>query len=312
MSRVAKNSSAPAIKSPVSIVEEVVSEEVKAVAAPSMCKFTRRVVCQCEFTAAEIAKGVVNPFTTSAAKIFTPQGESEGFDFTKGIVTEIAVNSISSDYDAPVHVSMNLFNGRLVDKEGAYSDPVKITNASGWLYTPSSDDFGATAASGSRGFTNLITMLPREQTRAHQVLYKPTNVMNNRFIEQYGGYSANSLHNGIIPFEGEDYVYVPHDHVVMNVIRNNWESLGINADLETKRENRYLKINSGIVDDVINQLKSQVLSQMPFTNFKELKLNYKSAAVSHADPTEKFQLCAEFCINYMFPTVTSRGDTSAA
>lgn len=309
MSRVAEKSNVlkPAVTGSSAAVEEVAPES-KPMAVPTMQKFTRRVVCSAEFTAAEIAKGVTTPFTTSAAKIFTPAGESEGFDFTKGIVTQIAVNSISSDYDSPIHVAMNLFNGRLVDKEGAYSDPVKITNASGWLYTPSSDDFGATAASGSRGFTNLVTVLPREHTRSRQIVYKPTNVMNNRFIEQYGGYSANSLHNGIIPFDGENYYYVPHDHVVMNVIRNNWESLGINADLETKRENKYLKIDSGIVNDVIAQLKSQVLSQMPFTNFKELQLNYKGVLSSRAHAEDKFNICAEFNINYMFPTVTTRED----
>jgi hypothetical protein len=304
MSRVAQKKTA-VIANTVLPSEEVA--EVKVQEAPTMQKFTRRVVCSAQFTAAEIAKGLTTPFTTSAAKIFTPPGEQSGFDFTKGIVTEIAINSISSDYDSPIHVAMNLFNGRLVgDGEGLYADPATITNASGWLYTPTSDDFGATAASGTRGFTNLVTVMPREQTRSRQVLYKPTNVMNNRFIEQYGGYSANSLHNGIIPFEGENYYYVPHDHVVMSVIRNNWESLSFNADLETKRENKYLKIDCGIVDDVIAQLKSQVLSQMPFTNFKDLQLNYKSNSSAHAHETDKFNMCAEFNISYMFPTVTFR------
>ena len=162
-------------------VEEVAAE------APSMEKFTRRVVCTAEFTAAEIAKGVTVPFTASAVKIFTPN-TSAVYDLSKGIISEISVNAISSDYDRPVHVSANLFNGRLVDSEGAYADPAKIDNSCGWLYTPSCDDFGSTASSGSRGFTNLVTILPREQTRASQVLYSPENIANSRFIAQYGGY----------------------------------------------------------------------------------------------------------------------------
>jgi hypothetical protein len=272
----------------------------------AMQSFTRRVTCTAEFTSAEVAEGVENAFTASASKIFSPVSECEkgtGLDFSKGIVTEISINSMSSDYPRPIHLSMNLFNGQLVDKDGSYSNPVQVKNVQGWLYTPAADDFGGTAAAGSRGFTNLLTIMPREQTRHTQVLYAPENVMSNRFIQQYGRYSPENLRHGIIPFSNENYVYVPDSHVVMNVIRNNWESLGINADLESKRENKYIKVDADVVNDVVEQLKTQVLSKMPFTNFKDLKLRYNSTTSPHVEDTDKFQVCAEFSIKYMFPNV---------
>jgi len=270
-----------------------------------MQKFTRRVVCTAEFTAAEIAKGVTVPFTASAQKIFTPNTDAV-YDLSKGIISEISVNAVSSDHDRPVHVSANLFNGRLVDAEGAYADPAKIDNSCGWLYTPSCDDFGSTASSGSRGFTNLVTILPREQTRGSQVLYSPENIANSRFIAQYGGYSANNLRDGIVTFSGKDYVYVPHDHVVMNVISSNWDALGVSTDLETKRESEYFKLDRGIVDDVVSQLRTEVLANMPFSDFNKLQLQYKSSMSPHAEPSDKFSVCQEFKVSYMFPKVVSR------
>lgn len=273
--------------------------------APSMQKFTRRVVCTAEFTAAEISKGVTVPFTSSAAKIFTPNTDAV-YDLSKGIISEISVNAISSDYDCPIHVAANLFNGRLVDTEGAYADPAKIDNSCGWLYTPSCDDFGSTASSGSRGFTNLVTILPREQTRGSQVLYSPENIANSRFIKMYGGYSANNLRDGIVKFSGKNYVYVPHDHVIMQVISSNWDALGVSADLETRRENEYYKLDAGIVDDVVSQLRTEVLSQMPFSDFNKLQLQYKSSMSPHAEPTDKFAVCAEYKVQYAFPKIVTR------
>jgi hypothetical protein len=281
-------------------VSEGVTQET-----PSMQKFTRRVVCTADFTAAEIAKGVTVPFTASAAKIFTPNTDAV-YDLSKGIISEISVNAISSDYDRPVHVSANLFNGRLVDAEGAYADPAKIDNSCGWLYTPSCDDFGSTASSGSRGFTNLVTILPREQTRATQVLYSPENIANSRFIAQYGGYSANNLRDGIVTFSGKDYVYVPADHVVMNVISSNWDALGVSTDLETKRESEYFKLDAGIVDDVVSQLRTEVLANMPFSDFNKLQLQYKSSMSPHAEASDKFSVCAEYKVSYAFPKVVAR------
>ena len=273
--------------------------------APSMQKFTRRVVCTAEFTAAEISKGVTVPFTSSAAKIFTPNTDAV-YDLSKGIISEISVNAISSDYDCPIHVAANLFNGRLVDTEGAYADPAKIDNSCGWLYTPSCDDFGSTASSGSRGFTNLVTILPREQTRGSQVLYSPENIANSRFIKMYGGYSANNLRDGIVKFSGKNYVYVPHNHVIMQVISSNWDALGVSADLETRRENEYYKLDAGIVDDVVSQLRTEVLSQMPFSDFNKLQLQYKSSMSPHAEASDKFAVCAEYKVQYAFPKIVTR------
>lgn len=92
-----------------------------------------------------------------------PCGVAESRWRTAGI--EAKQRNVQSGLDtATEHEDVN------VDAEGAYADPAKIDNSCGWLYTPSCDDFGSTASSSSRGFTNLVTILPREQTRASQVL----------------------------------------------------------------------------------------------------------------------------------------------
>jgi len=300
MSRVREDSSTPsAIQAvgleiqnegdPVAVTEEEAGQH----------EFSRRILLHATLTAAEFEAGKILPFAGGAAA-FQPDDETlQKQDYSKGIVRRITMQSVSSDYDQPVHIAMNLFNGRGA-AVGKYTNPSQMHNAVGWLYTMD----GAGVSSGkSGGFTNLVSVLPNEVARMQQVVYEPSNPLNQRYIEQFGGFTAESLKAGIVPFKGKDFYYVPHDHIVMGVIRNNWESLGINADLEIKRENEFIKVNTGVVDKVIKELDDHVLKQMPFTNFDKLSVHYSAPASVGIKSDAEFNVVTEFKIDYMFPKV---------
>jgi len=260
-------------------------------------EFSRRILLHATLTPAQFKSGSILPFAGGASAFKPDDATLEKQDYTKGIVRRITMQSVSSDYDQPVHVGMNLFKDCATGDK--YENP-GMCNSVGWLYTADKDGVSSGKAGG---FTNLVSILPNEVARMQQIVYEPSNPLNNRYIEQFGGFTAESLKTGIVPFKGRDFYYVPQDHVVMGVIRNNWESLGINADLEVKRENEFIKVNTGIVDKVIQELDDHVLKQMPFTNFSKLSLHYSAAASPGIDLDATFNVITEFKIDYMFPKV---------
>jgi hypothetical protein len=271
--------------------------EVEAEVAATEQTLSRRLVMSVSLTPDDFRSGKILPLV-GGPKAFFPAGEGlEKGSFSKGIVRRISVQSVSSDYDQPVHIAMNLFSSG----KGAYTNPDKLSNKVGWLYTDAGDGVSSSGQAGS--YTNLLSVLPNEVGRMNQVVYEPTNELSSRYIAKFGGYTTDSLRAGIVPFAGKSYVYVPQDHVVMSVIRNNWESLGINADLEAKRENEFIKVDGGVVNKVIAELDDHVLKQMPFTNFETLGVHYSAPESPMAADDQRFTIVTEFKIEYMFPKV---------
>ena len=121
--------------------------------------------------------------------------------------------------------------------------------------------------------------------------------MNSRWIQEYGGYTLEKLHEGITRFQGKDYCYVPDDHVVVSIIKNNWESLGINLNDESMKEGEFLKVNKTVVDNCINQLYSSVISQIPYTSLSNLGARFQA----NTEGSTPYKVVAELELRYRFP-----------
>ena len=121
--------------------------------------------------------------------------------------------------------------------------------------------------------------------------------MNSRWIQQYGGYTEAKLHEGITRFSGKDYCYVPQDHVVVSIIKNNWEQLGINLQDETMREGEFMKINTSVVDNCIKQLHDNVISQIPYTNLSDLGARFQA----NTEGSSIYKVVCEMQVKYRFP-----------
>ena len=255
----------------------------------------RRVVFECNASGADLAQGVIVNIK-NASHVFEPKmsvdmtdeekAEFSERDFSQGIVTGLKLKSVSSSCPETVTVGMNLFQ-----------KDANIANSQGWLYSKEVNDMSENHTSANEGFTNLVTILPHERQRPDQVVYHPEGLMNSRWIKQYGGYTLEKLHDGITRFKGKDYCYVPENHVVVSIIRNNWEQLGVNLEAESVREGEFMKISNNIVDNCIQQLYNNVILQIPYTQFSELGARF----VSNTEGSSQYKVVCEMEVRYRFP-----------
>lgn len=261
---------------------------------------SRRIVVEANMSADQLEEGS-SVALKNAVDIFKPnfdvdslseedQSSMSKLDFKKGIVTSIKLKSVYSDCPEAVTVSLNLF-----------TNSPQITNTNGWLYTETKTDFGTAHTQGADGFTNLVNVLPYDKSRTDIELYTPENILNNRFIEQYGGYTLDKLWDGIVPFPKQDYFYVESNHIILKVIERNWEMLGINTATEKRRENAYVKVSKQVVNNVIKQLYEQVISQIPYTSFDNLKARFHAKEV----PEGKYKVLCEFLVEYKYPAINN-------
>ncbi len=258
---------------------------------------SRRVVVSWSGTSDELKHGA-SVSISNGADLFKPQYDIEKLDeesksamskldMSKGIVTNIKLKSVFSNVDDSVTLSMNL-----------YKNKPQIVNNVGHLYTPTRTDMGTVHTSSMDGYENLASVLPYEKARMDTDVYVPSNLLNSRFIDQYGGYTLENLWSNIVSFPNKDYFYVDRNHILLKVINRNWEMLGMNLDQEASREGSYVKVQKDIVNNVISQLYENIISQIPYTEFDNLSVKFQSNAPSKSD---ELKLVAELLVEYKFP-----------
>ena len=262
--------------------------------------YTTRVVVEANASAQQMQDGVVVQLA-NASHVFAANVDEA--DVTKGILTSITVKSIYSDCSEPVTFALNLYNS-------SKQEP-SIKNNEGWLHTPTRTDFGSMATSrDEEGYRNLLAVMPYEKSRAELSVYEPNEIATDRYVQQYGNYTEKNLHDGVVAFPGEQYYLVAQDHVVLNVIRQNWEQLGINVDNESRFNGKYVQVPAHIFDRVVGDLQSHVLARMPFTNLNDVRAKFYSKPTEHyADahpegPDGLYKVCVELQMNYQFPAKT--------
>tara|TARA_B110000090_G_scaffold208165_1_gene261250 strand:- start:765 stop:1682 length:918 start_codon:yes stop_codon:yes gene_type:complete len=263
--------------------------------------YTTRVVFEANASADQMQNGVIVQLA-NAAHVFN--GSNSEQDVSKGILTGITVKSIYSDCSEPVTVALNLYNS-------SGQEP-SIKNNEGWLHTPTQTDFGAMASSrDDEGYRNLLSVMPFEKSRSELSVYQPNEIANDRYIQQYGNLSSESLYKDVVSFPGEQYYLVSQDHAVLNVIRQNWEQLGINVDSEARFGGKYVQIPTKVFDRVVSDLKSQVLTRMPFTNLNDVRAKFYSKptshyAAQHVDGANgMYKVCVELSMSYTFPAAAA-------
>ena len=274
---------------------ELASVEEAAEVSTATPELIRRVVFECDASGSDLANGVVVGID-NASHVFRPNMASDlseeeraavsAKSFDQAIVTGMTLKSVSSSCPELVTVGVNLF-----------SNSANVANAKGWLYAKEVNDMSSNHAHQNEGFTNVVSILPHEKQRMSEVVYHPEGLMNSRWIQQYGGYTLDKLHEGITRFKGKDFCYVPENHVVVSIIRNNWEQLGINLQDETMREGEFMKINKTVVDNCINQLYSNVISQIPYTNLTDLGARFQA----NTEGSNVYKVVCEMEVKYRFP-----------
>tara|TARA_B110000902_G_C14214499_1_gene552625 strand:+ start:201 stop:1043 length:843 start_codon:yes stop_codon:yes gene_type:complete len=262
---------------------------------PVTQELSRRVVMECNTSAMDLGLGKVVNIKNGNA-VFKPamsqdltDAEKVAFeaqDWNKGIITNIQLKSVSSNCPEPVTIGLNLFEGA-----------PNIVNSSGWLFSKQNNDMTEDHAHENEGYTNVATVLPYEKQRLNDVIYTPENIVDNSYIDKYGSYTLDKLWEGVVPFPNEPYYYVDQDHVVMKIISQNWEQLGMVPEHEQSREGKYIKVSSDVVKNCINQLYENVIQEIPYTNFSEFGARFQA----NTSGEEDYKVVCEMLIRYKFP-----------
>ena len=74
--------------------------------------------------------------------------------------------------------------------------------------------------------------------------------------------------------------------------------LGLNMDAERVIDGSYVKIQKEIVNNVINQLYTNIIQEIPYTEFDDLQVKFQSNAPSKQ---EDLKVVAELLVEYKFP-----------
>ena len=142
--------------------------------------------------------------------------------------------------------------------------------------------------------------------------YKPEDVANDRYIQQYGSFNNENLWDGVVAFPGEKYYLVHQGHVVLSVIKNNWEQLGINVEDEHRFNGKYVQVPAHVFDRVIKDLEAQVLSRMPFTDLNDIRAQFTTKQATNYNTQHeegvngKYKIVVELGINYQFPPTSTK------
>lgn len=280
MSRVNKDSKeVPSI----SLTEE--SEEVADVSESQPQK--TRVVWEVKGTPEEFAKGKIVDIA-NAVSVFGSEKAN------KGIISKITMLSAWTDAAEPLTVSLNLFNHG--------EEELSVKNRIGWLHSPQNTDFGTRVVGGSNGFKNVVALMPYETTRQAVTIYHPDDAINTRYLEQYGGLSRESIRENVVPFKDEGVYLVDQSHVILKLIQNNWDSLGIDVQNEPRFNGRYVQIPCAVFDRVAEDLENQVLAKMPFTDLTSLQAKFTAKrAKDWTDAGATARAVIEMQFEYQFP-----------
>ncbi len=259
---------------PVKIVEE--STE----AAPE--EHVKRVVVECNSTGNDLRHGQLVKIDPHVFET-----EAKG-NLQMAVVTGIELRAVSSNAPEGVTVGMKLFE----NKGGA-------SNSEGWLFSKQHVDMNAKHAHENDGYVNLVNVLPFEKGRfANQSLYSPSMV-NKEHISQYGNLNMQKLWENVVQFPNESYCYVGQGHVLLDVVRNNWEQLGVDVDSEELREGNYVKLGKDLVENVVQQLHDNVIMKLPVTDLTKAAVRFQS----NTSGSSQYKVVCEFAVKYQYPSV---------
>lgn len=99
------------------------------------------------------------------------------------------------------------------------------------------------------------------------------------------------------------------NHVILKVIENNWELLGLDLRSEIPREGKYVKVATNVADRVIKELYDNIISKIPFTSFKSMKAMFSSDALNlSSDSKKEYSLMTELRVSFVYPAIGASED----
>jgi len=234
------------------------------------------------YTADELASGIT--FKLSDYEVGDlPQG--------RVLIDNVATEAIGSNVGTNLMVSANLFN--TAGKK--HYMQCGVANTKGWVTNQHQAELVPL------GFAPIVSIMPNEQSRQSVVHYQPASSVDDGLMQRYGHLNmGNNLRDGIVPFPGEDYYYVAKDHVVLDIIERNWDALGQDVSSDRVREGNWIKVSTGLVNKVLDELNDKVLQHMPLTNINKLQFKIRAdpTLVDYLDDEQEYPLSLTLRLAY--------------
>ena len=207
------------------------------------------------------------------------------------LIDRVSTEAIGSNVGSNLMISANLFN---TSGKQHYMQS-GVSNIKGWVTNAHQDELVPL------GYAPIVSLMPNEYSRKTVTHYQPASSLDDGLMQRYGHLSTGSnLRENIVTFPGEDYYYVPKDHVVLDIIERNWDALGQDVTSERVREGNWIKVSNKLVDKVLDELNSKVLQHMPLTNLKKLhfKMRADPTLVSYLDSDQEFPVSVTLSLAY--------------
>ena len=103
----------------------------------------------------------------------------------------------------------------------------------------------------------------------------------------------------MVQFPNESYCYVAQGHVLLDVVRNNWDQLGVDVDSEELREGNYVKLGKDLVENVVQQLHDNVIMKLPVTDLTKAAVRFQS----NTSGSSQYKVVCELAVKYQYPSV---------
>lgn len=245
------------------------------------------------------APGGVKVSIPDAEKVFGVEGDK------KAVITNIEALSTFSDAGFPIGVSANFVDRR----NGMDINQLNVDNSVGFLYKTSHTAMGTSTNFHTNGSINLLSMNPFSRCEVPQAVYAPSNAVDADLLERYGMHDVRSLHEGIMEFPGESYVYVSKDSPVYGVAKRNSDILGIVPDETQLIHGKYMMMDKADANNIIERIRQGVFNRTPVTSVGNIRVQFAADGnVSPENMEQQFNGSVMFRYTYVVQSAVEAAD----
>lgn len=138
---------------------------------------------------------------------------------------------------------------------------VKIDGAKGNYYMANGERFA-------------YHVFPQEKSyNLNEVVVTTNPYINSEYLRAFPGMTGDKLTQNIISVPNENYCYVDQRHPVIEMIKENKETLQLDIDDDDLVDERFFKVNSSVVENCIDRLKDELHDNLPLIDLTDFKVS---------------------------------------
>ena len=141
---------------------------------------------------------------------------------------------------------------------------LEVTGAKGNYYT----------CNGER-YAYLIE--PNEKSHnLDEIVATSSPYVNSEYLRLYPGMTSENLRsNGIVTLPGENYVFVDHQHPIVEMMSENQEVLQIDLKNAELIDGRWYKVSKAVTDRCLSELETELVENLPLLDLNSFHAEIK-------------------------------------